>query len=600
MIWLARKAFFGHVPFPVMHVDTGKKFPEMYAFRDRYADEWDLDLIVEPCPPIEAVDPTLPPAARSAARKTEGLKLALAKHGFDGLIAGIRRDEEPTRAKERVFSPRGARRQLGRPRPAAGILGSLQCVARRRAPICASIRSCIGPRPTSGPTRGARASRSSRFISPRDGKRYRSLGDADITFPVASQARTDRRDHRRARSHQDARALRPRHGPRIRGRVRAAARLRLSVTAKSRATMNALVTSPTSPSRSHRNGPPARPHRHRRPCRSRQVDPDRTPAARNRQPARRQARQLKAVSARRGMPFEWSFLLDALQTERDQGITIDTSQIRFRTPSRDFVLIDAPGHAEFLRNMITGAAQADAALLIVDAAEGVREQTRRHGYLLHLLGVRQVVVVINKMDRVELRRRPVSRHRAPRSPAISTTSGSTPTAVIPISARRRRRRRRAHAQRSTGTTARPSSKRSTGSRRRAARERLPLRLAGAGRLQVRRSPHHRRPHRERPPRGRRRDRGHAVGQAGAGPLDRGVASRRGRGHDGRGKAGHSVGITSTAISSSTAATSSRPPSPARRSARKRHRPRLLARRRRRSRRAPSSPCASARPRPAAR
>jgi len=71
---------------------------------------------------------------------------------------------------------------------------------------------------------------------------------------------------------------------------------------------------------------------------------------------------LKAVSARRGMPFEWSFLLDALQTERDQGITLDTSQIRFRTPARDFVLIDAPGHAEFLRNMITGAAQADAAL----------------------------------------------------------------------------------------------------------------------------------------------------------------------------------------------------------------------------------------------
>src|SRR5689334_13270587 len=80
---------------------------------------------------------------------------------------------------------------------------------------------------------------------------------------------------------------------------------------------------------------------------------------------------LKAISARRGMPFEWSFLLDSLQAERDQGITIDTSQIRFRTSSRDIILIDAPGHAEFLRNMITGAAQADAALLLIDAAEGV-------------------------------------------------------------------------------------------------------------------------------------------------------------------------------------------------------------------------------------
>ncbi|MDF2997758.1 MAG: adenylylsulfate kinase [Xanthobacteraceae bacterium] len=109
---------------------------------------------------------------------------------------------------------------------------------------------------------------------------------------------------------------------------------------------------------------------------------------------------LKAMSARRGMPFEWSFLLDSLQAERDQGITIDTSQIRFRTSSRDIILIDAPGHAEFLRNMITGASQADAALLLIDAAEGVRDQTRRHGYLLHLLGVKQVAVVVNKMDRV--------------------------------------------------------------------------------------------------------------------------------------------------------------------------------------------------------
>src|SRR5438309_6865202 len=81
MIWLARKAFFGRVPFPALHVDTGRKFPEMYAFRDRYGKEWELDLKIEPCPPIDAVDPTLPPAARSAARKTERLNLALAISG---------------------------------------------------------------------------------------------------------------------------------------------------------------------------------------------------------------------------------------------------------------------------------------------------------------------------------------------------------------------------------------------------------------------------------------------------------------------------------------------------------------------------------------
>jgi bifunctional enzyme CysN/CysC len=143
---------------------------------------------------------------------------------------------------------------------------------------------------------------------------------------------------------------------------------------------------------------------------------------------------LKAVSARRGMPFEWSFLLDALQTERDQGITIDTTQIRFRTRSRDVVLIDAPGHAEFLRNMITGASQADGALLIIDALEGVRDQTRRHGYLLHLLGVKQVAVVVNKMDRVEFS----AARFAEISDEISahlTGLGVTPLAVVPISAR---------------------------------------------------------------------------------------------------------------------------------------------------------------------
>lgn len=143
---------------------------------------------------------------------------------------------------------------------------------------------------------------------------------------------------------------------------------------------------------------------------------------------------LKAVSARRGMPFEWSFLLDALQTERDQGITIDTTQIRFRTMSRDVVLIDAPGHAEFLRNMITGASQADGAVLIIDALEGVRDQTRRHGYLLHLLGIKQVAVVVNKMDRVDF--------SAERFKEISDEIsahliglGVAPSAVIPISAR---------------------------------------------------------------------------------------------------------------------------------------------------------------------
>jgi bifunctional enzyme CysN/CysC len=108
--------------------------------------------------------------------------------------------------------------------------------------------------------------------------------------------------------------------------------------------------------------------------------------------------KIKTACERRGMPFEWAFLMDGLQAERDQNITIDTAQIWFRTKQRQYVIIDAPGHKEFLKNMVTGAASAEAALLLIDASEGVQEQSRRHGFLLSLLGIRQIAVLVNKMD----------------------------------------------------------------------------------------------------------------------------------------------------------------------------------------------------------
>ncbi len=84
-------------------------------------------------------------------------------------------------------------------------------------------------------------------------------------------------------------------------------------------------------------------------------------------------REIERTCREQGRPFEFAYLMDALEEERDQNITIDTAQTFFRTAKRPYVIIDAPGHKEFLKNMVTGAAAADAAVLLVDGAEGVRE-----------------------------------------------------------------------------------------------------------------------------------------------------------------------------------------------------------------------------------
>jgi sulfate adenylyltransferase subunit 1 (EFTu-like GTPase family) len=114
--------------------------------------------------------------------------------------------------------------------------------------------------------------------------------------------------------------------------------------------------------------------------------------------------EMQKASAQRGHESEFAYLLDHLEEERKQGITVDTTQVFFKTDKRHYVIIDTPGHVEFVKNMITGASQAEAAVLIIDVVEGVKEQTRRHSYMLSLLGLAQVVVVFNKMDLVEYSR----------------------------------------------------------------------------------------------------------------------------------------------------------------------------------------------------
>lgn len=191
MVWLARKAFFGHVPFPVLHVDTTYKMPEMIEFRDRMAREWGLNLIVGRNDKAlsDGMNPERGRVTCCSALKTDGLKQLLADHGFTGVIAGIRRDEEGTRAKERVFSPRGARSQWNvkdQPpefwdqyktefAPGTSVrvhpllhwteLDIWRYIERENIPVVD-------------------------LYFARDGKRYRSLGCAPCTAPIESNAAT--------------------------------------------------------------------------------------------------------------------------------------------------------------------------------------------------------------------------------------------------------------------------------------------------------------------------------------------------------------------------------------------------------------------------
>lgn len=144
--------------------------------------------------------------------------------------------------------------------------------------------------------------------------------------------------------------------------------------------------------------------------------------------------QVKASCERNARPFEYAFLLDALKDEQAQGITIDTARCFFKTEKRDYIIIDAPGHVEFLKNMVSGAARAEAALLVIDAHEGIMENSKRHGYLVSMLGIRQIVVLVNKMDLIgfdKTRYDAVIREYR----VFLEKLGATPTAFVPICAR---------------------------------------------------------------------------------------------------------------------------------------------------------------------
>ncbi len=142
--------------------------------------------------------------------------------------------------------------------------------------------------------------------------------------------------------------------------------------------------------------------------------------------------QVRERCRRNAKPFEYAYLLDALKDEQEQGITIDSARCFFKSKQRDYIIIDAPGHIEFLKNMVSGAARAESALLVIDAKEGIQENTKRHGYLLSMLGIRQICVLINKMDLVDYDES-VFRAIAADYAEFLRGLGIVPTAFIPIS-----------------------------------------------------------------------------------------------------------------------------------------------------------------------
>jgi bifunctional enzyme CysN/CysC len=143
---------------------------------------------------------------------------------------------------------------------------------------------------------------------------------------------------------------------------------------------------------------------------------------------------VKAQCKQNARPFEYAFLLDALKDEQAQGITIDSARCFFHSDKREYIVIDAPGHIEFLKNMISGAARAEAAVLVIDAKEGVQENSRRHGYMMSMLGVRQLAVCINKMDLVDYSEDVYELIKAEYGTFLDQI-GINPRAFIPVSAR---------------------------------------------------------------------------------------------------------------------------------------------------------------------
>ncbi len=464
LLHLLLKAFAPAVPpIPLLHVDTRWKFREMIAFRDRRAAETGVELRVHINP--DGVAQNVGPFSHGATvhtdiMKTQGLKQALDQYKFDAAIGGARRDEEKARAKERVFSfrndkhrwdPKHQRPELwnlynARIHPGESVrafplsnwteLDIWLYIYRERIPVVPLYFAAPAPgrrtrrRTDHGRRRTPAAARGRGAAAEVGALPHAGLLSADRRHRVAG--RHPGEDHRRDAGGHQLRAPGPRDRPGS-GRVDGAEEVGRIFLMEGRdsglgigdsqkrglladaAAGGAAVANPESPIpnpdgaavkaylRQHESKPLLRFIT----CGS--VDDGKsTLIGRLLHDSKRlfddQLAALESDSRRHGTQgarIDYALLLDGLAAEREQGITIDVAYRYFDTERRKYIVADCPGHAQYTRNMATGASTADVAVVLVDARKGLQTQTRRHSYIVSLLGLRHVVLAVNKMDLVD-------------------------------------------------------------------------------------------------------------------------------------------------------------------------------------------------------
>ena len=433
MVRLAMKAFHpGPLPFPLLHIDTGWKFREMIAFRDAFCREHGLRLIVHTnrTPEARALNPVTAGSRKwTDVMKTQALLQALTAGGYDAAFGGARRDEEKSRAKERVYSfrdrfhqwdPKNQRPELwnlynGRINKGESIrvfplsnwteLDVWQYIHLEQIPIVPLYFAA--PRPV--------VERDGNLIMVDDERlplepgeqpqmrvvRFRTLGCYPFSGAVESSATTLPAIIQEMLLAQDIRAAGPHDRPRRSGLDGAeeegglllmlpdASLIATDIDAylaqhERKELVRFLTCGSVDDGKSTLIG---------RLLYDTQTIYDDQLAAVRRDSERR---------GRAGGELDLSLLTDGLRAEREQGITIDVAYRYFSTARRKFIIADTPGHEQYTRNMATGASTCDVAIILIDARNGVVRQTKRHSFIASLLGIRHVIVAVNKMDLVEL------------------------------------------------------------------------------------------------------------------------------------------------------------------------------------------------------